>query len=211
MVQNTKDDILEAAIHLFNTKGFNGTSIRDIAGKAKVNVSNISYYFQSKEGLLEHCFTTYFEKYLQLIEEGYHDGMKEGALGQLRQITEKILHFHSEYIQLTRLVLREISIDSQMVREVMSTYILKERYYLKSVFEDGIRAKEFHSFSVNYMLIQYKSLITMPFLNSYYLTEVLQVIPNENYFVKRYLKDINGWFEGVICRKPSHSLSVANN
>lgn len=66
MVQNTKNDILEAAILLFNTKGFTGTSIRDIAGKARVNVSNISYYFQSKEGLLEHCLTTYFEQYLQL-------------------------------------------------------------------------------------------------------------------------------------------------
>ncbi|GIN60119.1 TetR family transcriptional regulator [Robertmurraya siralis] len=211
MVQNTKNDILEAAILLFNTKGFTGTSIRDIAGKARVNVSNISYYFQSKEGLLEHCLTTYFEQYLQLIEEGYYEGMKEGALSQLQHITEKILHFHCQHIHLTRLVLREISIDSQMVREVMATYILKERYYLKLVFEEGIRSKEFQSFSVNYMLIQYKSLITMPFLNSYYLTEVLQVLPNERYFVKRYLKDLNGWFQGVICRRPSPNLSAANN
>ncbi|MDF1508717.1 forespore capture DNA-binding protein RefZ [Robertmurraya sp. DFI.2.37] len=211
MVQNTKNDILEAAIFLFNTKGFNGTSIRDIAGKARVNVSNISYYFQSKEGLLEHCLTTYFEQYLQLIEEGYYEGMKEGALSQLQHITEKILYFHCQHIHLTRLVLREISIDSQMVREVMATYILKERYFLKLVFEEGIRSKEFQSFSINYMLIQYKSLITMPFLNSYYLTEVLQVLPNEKYFVKRYLKDINGWFQGVICRRPSPNLSAANN
>lgn len=137
--------------------------------------------------------------------------MKEGALSQHQHITEKILHFHCQHIHLTRLVLREISIDSQMVREVMATYILKERYYLKLVFEEGIRSKEFQSFSVNYMLIQYKSLITMPFLNSYYLTEVLQVLPNERYFVKRYLKDLNGWFQGVICRRPSPNLSAANN
>ena len=50
---NSKDAIILAAISLFNTKGFDGTSIRDIAAKANVNVATISYYFQNKDGLLD--------------------------------------------------------------------------------------------------------------------------------------------------------------
>ena len=46
----TRDLIIEAGISLFTVKGFGGTTIREIAGKAKVNTANISYYFQGKQG-----------------------------------------------------------------------------------------------------------------------------------------------------------------
>ncbi len=48
--------ILDAAEELFALNGFNGTSVRDIANKADVNVAMISYYFGSKDKLLEALF-----------------------------------------------------------------------------------------------------------------------------------------------------------
>ncbi|WP_310559734.1 TetR family transcriptional regulator [Flavobacterium sp.] len=45
--------ILEVAQTLFAEKGFDGTSIRDISKVAKINVAMVSYYFGSKEKLLE--------------------------------------------------------------------------------------------------------------------------------------------------------------
>ncbi|MGE8381728.1 MAG: TetR/AcrR family transcriptional regulator, partial [Sphingobacterium sp.] len=50
-------DILLAAERLFATKGFDGTSVRDIAQEANVNVAMINYYFGSKDKLLD----TFFE------------------------------------------------------------------------------------------------------------------------------------------------------
>ncbi|MFT5714682.1 MAG: AcrR family transcriptional regulator, partial [Flavobacterium sp.] len=38
---------------LFAEKGFDGTSIRNIAKEAKINIAMVSYYFGSKERLLE--------------------------------------------------------------------------------------------------------------------------------------------------------------
>lgn len=46
-------EILQAAEHLFASEGFDGTSIRSIAKAAKVNIAMISYYFGSKEKMLE--------------------------------------------------------------------------------------------------------------------------------------------------------------
>lgn len=43
--------IQEVAQHLFVKKGFNGTSVRDIAHAADVNVASIAYYFGDKAGL----------------------------------------------------------------------------------------------------------------------------------------------------------------
>ena len=46
-------EILQVAEKLFAEEGFDGTSIRDIAKKANVNIAMISYYFGSKEKMLE--------------------------------------------------------------------------------------------------------------------------------------------------------------
>ncbi|HEY0045783.1 MAG TPA: TetR family transcriptional regulator [Flavobacterium sp.] len=45
--------ILQVAEKLFAEKGFDGTSIRDIAKIANINIAMVSYYFGSKEKLLE--------------------------------------------------------------------------------------------------------------------------------------------------------------
>jgi AcrR family transcriptional regulator len=45
--------ILLVAEALFAEKGFDGTSIRNIAKMAKINIAMVSYYFGSKERLLE--------------------------------------------------------------------------------------------------------------------------------------------------------------
>src|SRR6476620_5258242 len=49
--------IIDTAEKLFTDKGFSGTSVRDIADEADVNLAMISYYFGSKEKLLEALFT----------------------------------------------------------------------------------------------------------------------------------------------------------
>src|ERR1700678_1628905 len=48
-----REHILIAAEQLFGERGFDGTSVRDIAQSAGVNLAMISYYFGSKEKLLE--------------------------------------------------------------------------------------------------------------------------------------------------------------
>ena len=45
--------ILQVAERLFAEKGFDGTSIRNIAKEAKINIAMVSYYFGSKEKMLE--------------------------------------------------------------------------------------------------------------------------------------------------------------
>src|ERR1700754_2224856 len=48
-----REHILIVAEALFGEKGFDGTSVRDIAQQAGVNLAMISYYFGSKEKLLD--------------------------------------------------------------------------------------------------------------------------------------------------------------
>ncbi|UCE71126.1 MAG: helix-turn-helix transcriptional regulator, partial [Nitrospiraceae bacterium] len=50
---DTKDSILNAAECLFAEKGYSGTSLRALTGKAKVNLAAVNYHFGSKQALLE--------------------------------------------------------------------------------------------------------------------------------------------------------------
>ncbi|WP_066292268.1 forespore capture DNA-binding protein RefZ [Bacillus sp. FJAT-29937] len=201
MSRDVKRAIVNAAISLFNVNGFDGTSVRDIANKAKVNSANIAYYFDNKHGLLEHCFTVFFEGYVEQIEDGAST-LDQGAAGCLRKITENVMYYQFENIYLTRLIWREISIDSQIVREIMSTYLMKERFYLSKVFERGMKTREFRTLSPDYMILQLKGLLSMPFLNIQYMTEVLHVMPNEKYFAEKYIREVYHWIDGVICKRP---------
>jgi TetR/AcrR family transcriptional regulator, regulator of cefoperazone and chloramphenicol sensitivity len=47
----TRERILEAALDLFGERGLTGTTVRDIAERAKVNVAAISYHFRGKDEL----------------------------------------------------------------------------------------------------------------------------------------------------------------
>jgi AcrR family transcriptional regulator len=194
--KNSKEAIVLAAISLFNTNGFHGTSMREIATKANTNVANISYYFENKHGLLEYCLTTYFEQYLKRIEEALPI-LEDNPLNCLKKVAENVLAFQCEKIQFTRFILREMSIDSQVVREIMSTYYLKEKYFFKKILETGIQEKIFRPHSIPYMIIQFKGLLTMPFLNTQYVTEVLHVFPQERFFEEKYLQEINYWIDSV--------------
>ncbi|MGJ7546717.1 TetR family transcriptional regulator [Variovorax sp. LT1R16] len=51
-----RDEILDAAETVFSTLGYAGTSMREVAEKARVTQALISYYFGSKFGLFEQAF-----------------------------------------------------------------------------------------------------------------------------------------------------------
>ncbi len=53
MALDKKQHIISHAMQLFANKGFDATSIRDLAKVADVNVAMVNYYFGSKEKLME--------------------------------------------------------------------------------------------------------------------------------------------------------------
>src|SRR5215207_1696194 len=55
-VSDVRNDILDAAEDVFSSLGYAGTSLREVAEKAKVTQALISYYFGSKFGLFEQVF-----------------------------------------------------------------------------------------------------------------------------------------------------------
>ena len=98
--------IMETAEILFAEKGFNGTSVRDIAEKANVNLAMISYYFGSKDKLLEALFGYRGEHFKLKLETIIED--KE--LGSLEKMNILIDHYIDKMMQqqcFSRIMVRE--------------------------------------------------------------------------------------------------------
>ncbi|MCH1627580.1 forespore capture DNA-binding protein RefZ [Fredinandcohnia quinoae] len=196
---NTKQNIKNSAAFLFNTKGFAGTSVREIANRAKTNVSNISYYFENKAGLLEHLVSTYFESYIAIIEQAYIELDSRSARECLILVIRGIMNYQKENRHLTRFVLREITLDSTLIREIMTTYMTKEKYYLQAIFEKGIHQQEFNSIPIPYTIMQLKGMLSMPYLYPQYMAEVLHIMPYEMYVAEQYSREIEKWVNHTIC------------
>lgn len=110
--------LLDTAEKLFSQKGFDGTSVRDIAEAAGFNTAMISYYFGSKEKLMEEIFErkslNLREKVDNLLQDdsldplqkmySLVDGYVEGIL-QRKQfhrilLTEQIINQNPSIIQM---------------------------------------------------------------------------------------------------------------
>ncbi|WP_377888151.1 forespore capture DNA-binding protein RefZ [Alkalihalobacillus sp. R86527] len=197
----SKRNVIQAAIQLFNTKGYNGTSVRDIANKAGVNVSLISYYFDGKKGLAEFLMTTFLEGYVNELEKVHKMLEKKTAKACLVEALQTIMTYQHQNRQLARFVHREITFDSVLVREIMTTYLSKEKFYLSKIFEAGFSRKEFRPQSVDYVVMQLRGMLSMPFLQPQYILEVHHIQPNESYFIERYTKQLLQWVELYVCRE----------
>jgi AcrR family transcriptional regulator len=138
-----RDRLLNVALQLFAQKGFESTSIREIASAAEVTKPTLYYYFESKDGLylelLDHvCGTIERTIRLSLVSQGTARSRIESfILGILNSIIE-----HNENRQLLYVLL----LDSR--RDLLSRFHERISKLVTSsineVLLDGIETKEFN-------------------------------------------------------------------
>jgi len=63
----TRERVVAAALETFAEQGFAGTSVRDIARKARIRVSSLYHYFPSKESLYHEVAEKALEEWRELI------------------------------------------------------------------------------------------------------------------------------------------------
>jgi len=62
----TKERILDAAVTLFNQRGWVNVTLRDISASLNISYGNATYYFSTKEKLLETIYAAYEMELLNL-------------------------------------------------------------------------------------------------------------------------------------------------
>src|SRR6478735_177801 len=138
-----KEHIIREAMELFAKKGFEGTSIRDIASNAGVNIAMINYYFGSKEKLFESLLenkTTYTRDILAGIA-------KDPALSEIEKI-DKVVEGYVTRIFSGRMFHRVIHQEMMLsqrdsLQQSIVDMITPNALVIKEIIEKGIKKGEF--------------------------------------------------------------------
>lgn len=147
-MKDKRTHIIETALDLFAKKGYEGTSIRDIAESASVNLAMVNYYFGSKEKLFENIV-----QYKSSVTRGVLDEILNNA--NLSSI-EKIDSIVDSYVErlfthryFHRLIYQELLINQ---RDELQDSIVKSLFpntlIVKNIIESGIKKNEFKKVDV---------------------------------------------------------------
>ena len=135
--------IMETAEILFAEKGFNGTSVRDIAEKANVNLAMISYYFGSKDKLLEALFS-YRGEHLKLKMETM---IGDKQLSSIEKMDVLIDHYIEKIMKqqcFSRIMVREQVVNHTGLTAELITQMKKQNQELISkLIHQGQKRGEF--------------------------------------------------------------------
>lgn len=136
--------IIETAERLFADKSYDGTSVRDIAEAAGINVAMISYYFGSKEKLLEALFSYRAGDTIQMLESMF----KEKQLVPLEKINIIIDYYIDKFQRhqaFFRLMMREQVANRHGVTSALIGHFKKRNQQLvKQVIQEGQKAGQFN-------------------------------------------------------------------
>lgn len=113
-------DILNIAEKLFAEKGFDGTSIRSISKEAKINIAMVSYYFGSKEKLLEQLIFFRTQDLKMRLEHLFDE-----ALTPIQKI-EKFIALYIERIDHNRDMYQILHFEISSKKRTLDLEVFKE-------------------------------------------------------------------------------------
>ena len=120
-------------------KGFEGTSVRDIATEAHVNVAMINYYFGSKEKLFEKS-VEYRASFLKGIFAELVTNKSLTPIEKLDIIIDHTIERKFSNSQFNHLLHRELSLEHRpQLRDAISDILLKNINCVKTIIKNGIK------------------------------------------------------------------------
>jgi AcrR family transcriptional regulator len=190
--------IMEAAEELFAEKGFDGTSVRDIAEEAGVNLAMISYYFGSKDKLMESLFK-YRGESIKLQLESMIENKELSSLQKVYALIDnyidRIMKQQCFHKILSRIQMVELKgITTQLIHELKRT----NQELVKKLIQEGQRRGEF------------KKNIDVPLMMAILVGTTSHLVTTQHYYRKlNNLESLSDEeFEKLIKKKLSHHLKL---
>ncbi len=188
--------IMEAAEELFAEQGFAGTSVRDIAEEAGVNLAMISYYFGSKEKLMESLFK-YRGESIKLQLEIMLENKELNSLQKVYALIDNYIDRIMKQQCFHKILSREQMVDlkgttTQLIHEMKRT----NQELVKKLIHEGQKRGEF------------KKNIDVPLMMATLVGTTSHLVTTQHYY--RKLNDLeslsNEEFEKHIKKKLSNHL-----
>jgi len=149
-----REKIINAAEELFAEHGFDNTSVRQLALKAKVNVAMISYYFGSKEKLFE----TLIEDRTSFLRGKIH-ALNLEEISSWQKVNMMVEFFVDRFFEkhlMHRILHREMGMNHRSkLTEAIGNILSRNANEMRQLLNDGIKKKEFRKVDTEMMMASF--------------------------------------------------------
>jgi AcrR family transcriptional regulator len=142
-MKDKREQIIDTAMQLFAERGFEGTSIRDIAEKASVNVAMVNYYFGTKEKLFEKIVEYKSSATRGLLDEIMHN-KNLAHIEKIEAIIDSYIEKLFTHRMFHRLVQQELILNQrENLQSAIVNNFIPNAMIIKSIIESGIKQGDF--------------------------------------------------------------------
>lgn len=176
--------LMEAAEKLFAAKGFEGTSVRDIAETAGVNLAMISYYFGSKEKLMEAMFL-YRSEYFKLRLVSMIEDTQLNPVQKIEKLIDQYIDKLSGQQCFHRVMVREQMVnDNGFIAQQIILMKKRNQQLIGQLIQEGQQKGFFNKdVDITLLMMTLVGTVSQMITTSHYYREVsnLQDMPEEEF------------------------------
>lgn len=182
---STREQIKKTALKLFNVRGFEAVTLRDVAGAMDKSYGNITYHFAGKEALVTELYRD-MTKELSIAMQADHG--KRNLLEMLIDAAAHSFRVSMKYIFLYRDYVSVIRIYKALARELKAANKQRMESYLLFLLElqkQGYLDKSLETEDLNYLMELSGAMRTFYFLNN------PETKSNKSELKSHYIKYVN--------------------
>lgn len=175
---STEEQILKAAIQVFQRDGFDGARMQDIANLAGINKALLHYYYRSKEKLFQAVFVSIMK---QVISELGNVMLSEIHLfDKIRLFFDKHISFMQKHQYIPGFIICELNRNPQLVVDAMQQINVQNTFgsFVKQITE-AIEKREIKTIDPIQLFVNMLALSVFPFGARGMLFGVLQFDENK--------------------------------
>jgi AcrR family transcriptional regulator len=139
----SRKNILEAASEVFAERGYEKSTVRDVAGRAGISVGGIYLYFRNKEELYTGLMRSQMDEFLGRVERLREDL----PLTALRKLFELYMEIAVTRTRMLSAGIKEY--DLEFKRPIREAFFRKQHGIVAGILQQGVRDGSFRSMDCN--------------------------------------------------------------
>jgi AcrR family transcriptional regulator len=161
-----RKEIMDAAVRFFAEKGFNSTTLEEIAGSAEFGKGTLYNYFQGKEEIYSAIIDDIVESNEQIIKDA--DLKSKGCIEFIENYTRDLFDYCLNNKYAVLLFIREIARLDKHYQDMNHQVLMQKHSRIKELFakriENGVKAKEIKKFDALKLVVLYNHMV-FPYIN----------------------------------------------
>ncbi|MEX0996952.1 MAG: TetR/AcrR family transcriptional regulator [Flavobacteriaceae bacterium] len=160
----TENQILNAAQHIFQEKGMDGARMQEIADKANINKAMLHYYYRSKQQLFEAVFKKAFSLLAPQLNAILNDD--SSVEDKIKNFTHNYISFIVKHPYLPNFIIQELNRNPQFIAQLRTNVAFPTINKFKKQVKNEVDNGTIVSISAEQLFINILSLNIFPFVAS---------------------------------------------